>query len=101
MSIFHKLSSVRFVNSLGPHLNNTPGDGHRSEDWYASAVYKRQGAYLRIFRTPITSIFRKAALYSSRIPARFHSSSTSCAKMCIRDRSTGRPRELAWNLKRS
>lgn len=23
-AIFHKLSSVRFVNSLGPHLNNTP-----------------------------------------------------------------------------
>ena len=29
-AMFHKLSAFRFVNSLGPHLNNTPGDGHRA-----------------------------------------------------------------------
>lgn len=38
MPMFHKLSAFRFVNSLGPHLNNTPGDGHRAEDWYASSI---------------------------------------------------------------
>ena len=37
-AMFHKLSAFRFVNSLGPHLNNTPGDGHRAEDWYASSI---------------------------------------------------------------
>lgn len=36
--MFHKLSAFRFVNSLGPHLNNTPGDGHRAKDWYASSI---------------------------------------------------------------
>ena len=37
-AMFYKLSAFRFVNSLGPHLNNTPGDGHRAEDWYASSI---------------------------------------------------------------
>lgn len=37
-AMFHKLSGYKFVNSLGSHLNNTPGDGRRAEDWYASSI---------------------------------------------------------------
>ena len=40
--IFHKLSSYQFVNSLGPHLNNTPGDGHQSENWYDSSIQMKK-----------------------------------------------------------
>lgn len=41
-SIFHKLSGYQFVHSLGPHLNNTPGDGHRADDWYASSIQMKK-----------------------------------------------------------